>query len=76
MAQIIEQNTEIHINETLAPSLSMAPGRDVSAPEVSSENTALPSPAGKDHPPAHLTSLAERARGYVEAASSANTRNG
>jgi hypothetical protein len=48
--------------------------RDVSAPEVSSENTALPSPAGKDHPPAHLTSLAERARGYVEAASSANTR--
>ncbi|MCJ7997979.1 site-specific integrase [Rhizobium cremeum] len=74
MAQIIEQNTEIHINETLAPSLSMAPGRDVSAPEVSSENTALPSPAGKDHPPAHLTSLAERARGYVEAASSANTR--
>lgn len=74
MTQIIEQNSEIHVEETSAPSLSTASGGDVSAPEVSSENTALPSPAGKDHPPAHLTSLAERARGYVEAASSANTR--
>nr|WP_245292906.1 site-specific integrase [Pararhizobium arenae] len=30
--------------------------------------------ADDDHPPAHLADLADRARGYVEAASSANTR--
>jgi len=72
--QIIEQNSENRVQESSAPPLSTVAERDVSAPEVSSENTPLPSPAGKDHPPAHLTSLAERARGYVEAASSANTR--
>jgi len=73
MAQIIEQNSEIHVEETSAPSLSTAPGLDVSAPEVVHDRP-LPSPAGQDQTPAHLASLADRARGYVEAASSANTR--
>ncbi|NEK18151.1 site-specific integrase [Rhizobium leguminosarum] len=73
MAQIIEQNTETHVKETSAPSLSTAPGRDVSAPELSGESP-LPSLAVQDQTPAHLASLADRARGYVEAASSANTR--
>ncbi|MFF0952903.1 site-specific integrase [Rhizobium leguminosarum] len=69
MAQIIE----IHVEESSAPSLSTASGGDVSAPEVSHDSP-LPSPAGQDQTPAHLASLADRARGYVEAASSANTR--
>ena len=73
MAQIIEQNTEIHVEETSAPSLSKASRGDVSTPEVSGESP-LPSLAGDDHPAAHLVSLADRARTYVEAASSANTR--
>lgn len=73
MAQIIEQNSEIHVKETSAPSLSMGAGRDVSAPEVSGDGP-LPSLVGEDETPAHLANLADRARGYVEAASSANTR--
>lgn len=73
MAQIIEQNTEIDVEETSAPSLSTASGGDVSAPEVSGESP-LPSLAAQDQTPAHLASLADSARGYVEAASSANTR--
>ncbi|NKN38999.1 site-specific integrase [Agrobacterium sp. a22-2] len=73
MSQIIEQNSEIHVEETSAPSLSTAPGYDVSAPEVLGESP-LPSPAGQDQTPSHLAGLADRARGYVEAASSANTR--
>jgi integrase len=73
MAQIIEQNTEIHVEETSAPSLSTAPERDVSAQEVSGESP-LPSLLGEDQAPAHLAGLADRARSYVEAASSANTR--
>jgi integrase len=73
MAQIIEQNTENHIEETSAPSLSTAAEHDVSVPQVSGDS-ALPSPAGEDKTPAHLASLADRARGYVEAANSANTR--
>ncbi len=73
MGQIIEQNTEIHVGKTSAPSLSTATGRDVYAPEVSGESP-LPSLAGGGETPAHLASIADRARGYVEAASSANTR--
>ena len=73
MAQIIEQNTEIHVEETSAPSLSPAAGHDVSAPEVSRDGH-LPSPTDQDQTPAHLANLADRARSYVEAASSANTR--
>ncbi len=49
------------------------PGHDVSAPEVSGDGP-LPSLVNEDQAPAHLASLADRARGYVEAASSANTR--
>ncbi|MCF1450154.1 tyrosine-type recombinase/integrase [Agrobacterium vitis] len=71
--QINAQNTEIHVKETSAPFLSTAPGYDISAPDVSGDG-ALPSPAGQDQTPAHLANLADRARSYVEAASSANTR--
>ncbi|MES5047151.1 site-specific integrase [Rhizobium nepotum] len=73
MPQIIEQNSKIHVEETSAPSLSTASGGDVSAPEVSGDSP-LPSLAVQVQTPAHLASLADRARGYVEAASSANTR--
>jgi len=73
MDQITEQNTEIHVEETSAPSLSTAVSADISAAQVSGEN-ALPSSTGADHSATHLTSLVDRARGYVEAASSANTR--
>ena len=73
MAQIIEQNIKNHVEETSAPSLSTAAGRDVSAPEVSGASP-LPSLAGGGETPAHIASLADRARGYVQAASSANTR--
>jgi integrase len=73
MAQIIEQNSEIHVEETSVPSLSTGAERDVSAPEVS-PNSPLPSSTGGDQTPAHLASLTDRARVYVEAASSANTR--
>jgi hypothetical protein len=64
MAQIIEQNSENRVEETSAPSLSMAYGSDVPGPSIAVE----------DSTPAHLIGLADRARGYVEAASSANTR--
>ncbi|MFK4259583.1 tyrosine-type recombinase/integrase [Agrobacterium tumefaciens] len=73
MAQIIEQKSENRFQETSAPSLDMAPERDVPAPEVSGESP-LPSPTVADQAPGHLASLTERARSYVEAASSANTR--
>ncbi len=73
MAQIIDQKTEIHDQETSAPSLSTASGGNISATEVSGDGP-LPSLAVHDQTPAHLASLADRARGYVEAASSANTR--
>lgn len=73
MAQIIEQNNEIDVGETSAPPLSTAYRANVSAPEVSGDSP-LPSPADQGQSPAHLRDLTERARGYVEAASSANTR--
>ena len=73
MVRISEQNSEIHVEETSAPSLSTAPDSDVFAPEVLGESP-LPSLAVEDQPPAHLAGLADRARGYVDAASSANTR--
>ena len=55
------------------PVVSTTSGYDVSAPGVSGENS-LPSPVGDYQTPAHLANLADRDRGYVEAASSANTR--
>ena len=73
MVQITEQNTENCIEQTSAPSLSTADGRDISALQVPGEAT-LPSPADHEQMPAHLAGLADRARDYVEAASSPNTR--
>jgi len=73
MVQIIEQNTENHVEETSVPSPSTAPGRDVSAPEVSSDGP-LPSVVSEYETPTHLANLADRARDYVAAATSANTR--
>ena len=73
MASIIDENSEIHVEQTSAPSLSKASSRDVSAPEVSHDSP-LPSLVVEDQTPAHLASLADRARSCVEAASSANTR--
>ena len=73
MAQIIEQNAEDHAEETSAPSLSSALRRDVSTPDVSGESP-FPSLIDEDQAPSHLVSLADRARGYVEPASSVNTR--
>ncbi|TGR72584.1 site-specific integrase [bacterium M00.F.Ca.ET.194.01.1.1] len=73
MAQIIEQNSENHVEKTSAPSLSLATARDVSAPEASGASP-LPSLVGEDQTPVHLVNLADRARSYVEAANSANTR--
>ncbi|HBF32277.1 site-specific integrase [Rhizobium sp.] len=71
--QISAQNTEIHVEETPAPSLSTASDRDVSSPKVSGDS-ARPSPTEQAHTPAHLKDLTDRARGYVEAANSTNTR--
>lgn len=73
MTQIIEQNTEIHVEEISALSLSKGTGRDLSEPEVAGD-IPLHSLVVEDQTPAHLAGLADRARGYVEAASSANTR--
>ena len=73
MAQIIEQISKIHVEEGSAPSLSRAAEYDVSALE-SPRDSILADPAGDGQTPAHLATLADRARGYVEAASSANTR--
>lgn len=73
MAQIIEQNTEIHVEDISAPSLSTGAGRDLSKAAVAGD-VPLPSLVVEDQTPAQLAGLADRARGYVEAASSANTR--
>ncbi|XKM38317.1 site-specific integrase (plasmid) [Rhizobium ruizarguesonis] len=76
MAQIIDQNTENHAEESAAPPDSTGHSGDVSVPQSSAENSSLPSllPEAGASLPAHLEQLADRARGYVEAASSANTR--
>jgi integrase len=73
MTQIIDENSDIHAPESSAPPHSTAVSADVSAAEVSA---GLPSPLTEANAglPAQLQDLTERARGYVEAASSANTR--
>lgn len=73
MAQISEQNTENDVQEPSAPSDSAAVLGDVSAVRMSA---GLPSPPPETGGgvPAHLRDLTDRARTYVEAASSANTR--
>lgn len=76
MAQIIEQNGANHPPEHSAASGRIGHGDDISAPQTSADRDGLPSPL-PPRPgalPAHLERLADRVRGYVEAASSANTR--
>tara|TARA_R110002020_G_scaffold475754_1_gene712045 strand:+ start:122 stop:1303 length:1182 start_codon:yes stop_codon:yes gene_type:complete len=73
MAQISAQNPENHAQDSSAQSDSTAVSDDVSATEMPAE---LPSPIPETGGgmPAHLRDLTDRARTYVEAASSANTR--
>lgn len=73
MVQITDENSENPPQEYAAPSDSTAVSADVSATEPSAE---LPSPTSdiSARLPPHLQDLTERARTYVEAASSANTR--
>ncbi|ANP89255.1 site-specific integrase [Rhizobium leguminosarum] len=80
MSQIIEQNSENHGEASSAPSLGTPVPDDISASQPSAgipmHNATLPSPLPEASTalPAHLEQLADRARGYVEASSSANTR--
>ncbi|MFB9953007.1 site-specific integrase [Rhizobium puerariae] len=80
MTQIIEQNSEIPVEASSAPSDSTAADGDNFAPQpsagISMHGAGLPSPltGANAQLPAHLEQLADRARDYVEAASSANTR--
>jgi len=73
MTQIIDENTEIHAPESSAPPHSTAVSASVSAAGLATD---LPAPPAESNAglPAHLQDLTERARGYVAAASSANTR--
>ena len=76
MAHTIDQNTENHAEESAAPPDSTGHSGDVSVPRSSAGNSGLPFPlpeAGAGLP-AHLGQLADRARAYVDAASSSNTR--
>jgi integrase len=75
-AQIIDQNAENRPEESAAPSDITGHSRDVSTPPSSAESIALPAPLRETSAslPARLEQLADRARGYIEAASSANTR--
>ena len=74
---IAVQDPEGRAPDASAPPESPAESADVSAAETSAETRGgLPSPlpAAESGVPAHLERLADRARDYVEAASSANTR--
>lgn len=71
MAQIIDENSEIRRAECFAPPHSTAVSADVSAGNVSNDISLARVNPGL---PADLQDLTERARGYVEAASSVNTR--
>lgn len=73
MAQISEQNTKNDPQESSAPSDSTEVSSDVSAAGMSA-GLPSPLPETKADLPTHLKDLTDRARGYVEAASSANTR--
>ena len=69
MPQIIDETSEFDVPDSSTP----PHGTAVSAAKLS---TGLPSPTPESNAtlPAHLQDLTERARGYVAAASSANTR--
>jgi integrase len=73
MAQIVDENTENHPQEHAAACDSTAVSADISATEVPG---GLPTPIAGTNigEPAHLQELTDRARTYVEAAASANTR--
>ena len=73
MAQIVDENSQNHAQESSAPSDSTAVSDDLAAAQVSAT---LPSPLATAYTglPAPLQDLTDRARGYVAAASSANTR--
>lgn len=73
MPRIVDENSENHAQETAAPPDSMTVSADVIGAEVSAGLSA-PLPGADAGLPAHLQDLTDRARGYVEAASSANTR--
>ena len=73
MVHIVEQNTENDTGEHSAPPHSTPVPGDVSAAVVSAEPPS-PLPQSTVEMPAHLKDLTDRASGYVEAASSANTR--
>lgn len=66
MAQIIDENSEFHAPDVSAPPHSTAAADDIPTAAVAA-STRPPLPA-------QLEDLTERARGYIEAASSANTR--
>lgn len=76
MAGIDAQNPDNHAPPGSASPESPAAGVDHSAGETSADARAFPSPLPAEAvgAPAHLEELADRARGYVAAASSANTR--
>lgn len=71
MARIADENSEIHPPESAPPPYSMPAAEVDSAAVAAASASPLPANAGL---PAHLQDLTERARSYVEAASSANTR--
>ena len=73
MARIVDENTENHPQEHPALSDSTAVSADVPAAQVSAVLPSSP-PDANAGLPAHLQDLTNRARTYVEAASSANTR--
>ncbi|MDR6756985.1 integrase [Mycoplana sp. BE70] len=64
MSRLSDQNPEIHARQRAAP-----PHGQPAAEAMSAADVPAPPP-----PPAQLQELADRARGYVEAANSANTR--
>lgn len=71
MAQIIDENSEIHAQERSAPPYSTPAADGISIAVAAASASPLLVNARL---PAHLQDLTERARSYVEAASSANTR--
>lgn len=73
MTRIVDETAENHPQDHAAASDSTAVSADVSAPGPSAGLPSPPSDASA-RLPAHLQNLTDRARTYVEAASSANTR--
>ena len=66
MTRVTDENSENHSREASAP--------PPSTPTAAGNSTAVVASPASPPLPAHLQDLTDRARGYVEAASSANTR--